>query len=234
MIIAALQSSRILNSEDYDTLVSKCLLHAARLLKRPDQCRAMTNCSCLYWHRELSWRELPLVEQVKPIEKSAELETLEEKTSAETEVVDGDKDEDVPVELVPIELYCDSKKLLETLQRSLKIADSCLDPSIHEQLFIEILNRYLYFFEIDSTVVSAKYVEGLVDLIRTSLSGLEQASAADAAVSAKLGASSALLEFDNIQEYIGRYWKCTMGYLERRVQLSEEGRLVDRFRELEL
>ena len=43
--------------------------------------------------------------------------------------------------------YQNEKRVLECLQRSLKIADVCMASSMHLQLFVEILNEYLIFFE---------------------------------------------------------------------------------------
>lgn len=43
--------------------------------------------------------------------------------------------------------------MLECLQRSLKIADVCITGGVNAQLFIEILNHYVYFFEADNPEV---------------------------------------------------------------------------------
>jgi vacuolar protein sorting-associated protein 35 len=67
------------------------------------------------------------------------------------------------------------------LQRSLKIADSCLDAGVIVSLFVEILNRYLYYFEGDNEAVSIKYLSGLVALINTNLANVE-ASESNSAV----------------------------------------------------
>lgn len=48
----------------------------------------------------------------------------------------------------------DSRRVLECLQRSLKIADVCITGGVNAQLFIEILNHYLYFFEADNPEVT--------------------------------------------------------------------------------
>ena len=36
----------------------------------------------------------------------------------------------------------------------MKVADSCMDTSVNIQLFVEILNEYLYYFETNPEVVS--------------------------------------------------------------------------------
>lgn len=45
--------------------------------------------------------------------------------------------------------------MLECLQRALKIADACMSSSVHVQLFVDILNEYLYFFEHKNPAVRA-------------------------------------------------------------------------------
>lgn len=46
------------------------------------------------------------------------------------------------------------KRVLECLKKALKIASQCMDPSLQVQLFIEILNRYIYFYEKENDAVS--------------------------------------------------------------------------------
>lgn len=48
----------------------------------------------------------------------------------------------------------DARRVLECLQRSLKIADVCITGGVNAQLFIEILNHYVFFFEADNPEVS--------------------------------------------------------------------------------
>ena len=44
-------------------------------------------------------------------------------------------------------------------QRSLKIADACMQSSIHVELFVDILNRYLFLFaEVQTTQFSCTRV----------------------------------------------------------------------------
>jgi hypothetical protein len=40
-----------------------------------------------------------------------------------------------------------------------------MQSSAHVSLFVEILNRYLFFFEAGNDKVTIKYLQGLVDLI---------------------------------------------------------------------
>ncbi|ANB13886.1 Vps35p [Sugiyamaella lignohabitans] len=126
IIAGALQSTRNFTADNYDTLVSKCALHASKLLKKPDQCRAVYLASHLWWAVEIPGR-------------------TEE------------------------ELFRDDKRVLECLQRSLRVADACMDVAVSVELFVEILNRYIYYFDHGNSAVTVRYINGLINLIQTNL-----------------------------------------------------------------
>lgn len=52
------------------------------------------------------------------------------------------------------QLYRDGKRVLECLQRALRVADACMDTSVSVELFVEILNRYVYYFDQQNETVS--------------------------------------------------------------------------------
>ena len=54
VIAGALHGSRGFGKENYDTLITKCALHGSKLLKKPDQCRAVYLASHLWWAVEIS------------------------------------------------------------------------------------------------------------------------------------------------------------------------------------
>jgi len=62
---------------------------------------------------------------------------------------------------------------LECLQKSLKIADTCMDSSMNVHLFVEILNQYLYYFENGCDVVTVQYLSGLIELINTNIANMD-------------------------------------------------------------
>lgn len=70
-------------------------------------------------------------------------------------------------------LIRDGKRVLECLQKSLKIADGVIETGANVQLFVEILNRYVYYFEKHNDSVTVKYVSGLIDLISSNLANLD-------------------------------------------------------------
>lgn len=71
--------------------------------------------------------------------------------------------------------FKDSKRVLECLQKALRVADSCMDPYLSLKLFIEILNRSLIFniYVDDNLVIDSKYINGLIELIKTNIENLK-------------------------------------------------------------
>ena len=53
IIAGALHGTRSFTKENYDTLITKCALHGSKLLKKPDQCRAVYLASHLWWAIEI-------------------------------------------------------------------------------------------------------------------------------------------------------------------------------------
>lgn len=49
IIANALHQTRNFGKENYDTLITKCALHGSKLLRKPDQCRAVYLASHLWW-----------------------------------------------------------------------------------------------------------------------------------------------------------------------------------------
>lgn len=114
VIANALHATRNFSKENYDNLITKCALHGSKLLKKPDQCRAVYLASHLWWAVEIPSRN---------------------------------EDEKSP-------LYRDGKRVLECLQRALRVADACMDQAVSVELFVEILNRYVYYFDRQNEAVS--------------------------------------------------------------------------------
>ena len=48
---------------------------------------------------------------------------------------------------MPLVQLRDEKRVLECLKKAVRIANQCMDPSAQIQLFIELLNHYMYFYE---------------------------------------------------------------------------------------
>lgn len=73
-----------------------------------------------------------------------------------------------------IELYQDDKRVLECLQKALRVADSCIDPYLSLKLFIEILNKCLIFNVYGNPMVNANYISGLIELINNNIDNLKE------------------------------------------------------------
>ena len=54
--VGSMGSGKGLGGEEYDTLITKCALHGSKLLKKPDQCRAVYLASHLWWGVEKAER----------------------------------------------------------------------------------------------------------------------------------------------------------------------------------
>jgi len=145
LITGTLKQLTTFTVENYDNLVTKTALHSSKLLKKPDQCRAVCGCSHLFFR---------------------------------------DKPE-----------YLNEKRVLECLQKSLKIADSCVDSAMNVHLFVEILNQYIYFFENKCSTVTVDYLSGLIALINTKLTNLDSTS--DSTLVTEVNAT-----FKNIQQFL--------------------------------
>lgn len=172
MIANRLANLRYFNKESYESLITKLTLYGSKLLKKQDQCRSVYYCAHLWW-----WCDLWIDEPSPTVEEEAKTGAEEEKKE---ESNTDDKDSSVgDVSLEPA-LYRDAKRVLECLQKALRVADSCMDPYLLLKLFIEILNRCLVFSIYGNGLVDSRYINGLIDLIRTNLSNFKDDSTRDA------------------------------------------------------
>ncbi|KAL4569052.1 hypothetical protein LXL04_024679 [Taraxacum kok-saghyz] len=127
LIIGTLQRMHTFGVENRDTLTHKATGYSAKLLKKPDQCRAVYACSHLFW----------------------------------VDDQDGIKD---------------GERVLLCLKRALRIANAAQQmanvtkgSSGSVVLFIEILNKYLYFFEKGNTQITVASIEGLIELVTSEM-----------------------------------------------------------------
>ncbi|CAL5332121.1 unnamed protein product [Camellia sinensis] len=127
LIIGTLQRMTVFGVENRDTLTHKATGYSAKLLKKPDQCRAVYACSHLFW----------------------------------VDDQDGIKD---------------GERVLLCLKRSLRIANAAQHmanvargSSGPVTLFVEILNKYLYFFEKGNPQVTGEAIQSLIELIKTEM-----------------------------------------------------------------
>ena len=140
-VVGALHSCVRFTAESRETLVHKTTAYSARLLKKPDQVRAVADCAHLFWGPD---------------------------------GVDG--------------AARDATSTVTCLKKALKIAGGVQQASLGGvgggggdalRLFIEVLNKYLYFFERGCPGVDASILQGLLEIINGELAGEEHGVAPD-------------------------------------------------------
>ncbi|CCH45022.1 Vacuolar protein sorting-associated protein [Wickerhamomyces ciferrii] len=105
------------------------------------------------------------------------------------------------------EFYRDGKRVLECLQRSLRVADACMDSSVSIELFVEILNRCLYYFIHGSESITIKYINGLIELIQTNLDSISNENGA-------------------INENPKKHFQRTLEYIDSQKEIDERFQLI--------
>ncbi|OII77695.1 vacuolar protein sorting-associated protein 35 [Cryptosporidium andersoni] len=103
-----------LESNNYELLAAKLTQYSAKLLRKPDQCRAILMCSNLFWNNERTR---------------------------------------------------DPDRVLECLQKCLKIADASVQMAPgNSALFIDILEKYMYYLEQGNSSITTDFISNLVTL----------------------------------------------------------------------
>ncbi|KAH9693456.1 vacuolar protein sorting-associated protein 35B [Citrus sinensis] len=151
LIIGTLQRISVFGIENRDTLTHKATGYSARLLKKPDQCRAVYACSHLFW----------------------------------VDDQDGIKD---------------GERVLLCLKRALRIANAAQQMANVARgssgpvvLFVEILNKYLYFFEKGNTQITASAIQSLIELITSEMQS--ESTTLDPADNAFFASTKRYIEF---------------------------------------
>ncbi|KAI9348528.1 vacuolar protein sorting-associated protein 35 [Obelidium mucronatum] len=145
LIIGSLSALSILGKDNYETLVEK----------KVDQSRTLIAVSLLFWKQSID----DLRDRVG-FAKGVSQGGVGKKDTFRPELFDKDS------ERVP---YRNGKRVLECLQKALKIADGLLDPAIKFELFIIILERYVYLFQARVDTISIHHINSLLDLIQTNI-----------------------------------------------------------------
>lgn len=70
--------------------------------------------------------------------------------------------------------YRDARRVLECLQRAIIIADNCLQSSVSNlDLFVELLEHYVYYFERGNSKIEPRHLEGLISLVNEHIDRLD-------------------------------------------------------------
>lgn len=73
----------------------------------------------------------------------------------------------------------DGKRVVECLKKGLRIAKQCMDVSVQVQLFVELLNHYIYFFEKGNDQVTIEILNQVIKKIKEELPNLESSDETD-------------------------------------------------------
>lgn len=67
----------------------------------------------------------------------------------------------------------DGKRVTDCLKKGVKIANQCMDSSVQVQLFVELLNHYVYYYEKGCDLVTVQVLNQLITKIKETLPSLE-------------------------------------------------------------
>ncbi|KAF5376900.1 hypothetical protein D9615_007207 [Tricholomella constricta] len=203
LIIGTLAGAKVFGEDNYDTLITKAALHGAKLLKKSHQATAVGLASHLWW------QEAP-----PPTDADGEATVTEKKDVAEKTPIKEEGGE-TTAKAYP---YQDSKRVLECLQKSLRIANSAIEEIVTVQLYCDTLDQYLYYFERGAPAVAPKFINSLVELITSSVDNI-----ASPDVHPSQRAPPGLVEGVQTPEMISRHFRNTLAYINRRKNASYDG-----------
>lgn len=126
LIVSTVEQMACFSDENAEPLRTNCALAASKLLKKPDQCRAVVTCASLFWSGKQNGQELR-----------------------------------------------DEKRTLECLKKAAKIASQCLDVGVQVQLYVELLNHYLFYYERGNAQITVSMLNQLIAKINEELPNLE-------------------------------------------------------------
>ncbi|XP_023014073.1 vacuolar protein sorting 35 [Leptinotarsa decemlineata] len=73
----------------------------------------------------------------------------------------------------------DGKRVVECLKKGIRTAKQCMDVNVQIQLFVELLNHYIYFFEKGNDQIDVEVLNQLIKKIKIELANLECSDEAD-------------------------------------------------------
>eukprot|EP01122_Echinamoeba_exundans_P013537 TRINITY_DN5923_c0_g2_i1.p1 TRINITY_DN5923_c0_g2~~TRINITY_DN5923_c0_g2_i1.p1 ORF type:complete len:827 (-),score=251.60 TRINITY_DN5923_c0_g2_i1:18-2384(-) len=132
IIIATARQLHSIDEENMDVLAANTAQHAGRLMKRHEQCRAVSLSSHLFWQTD------------RP------------------------------------QAFQDAERVYQCLLKARKVADQCVDDDMNVELFVEIANEYLYYFESDPEAVAKRINPLLLSIKTTYLDTPEQRQSKEA------------------------------------------------------
>ncbi|SPC63872.1 related to vacuolar protein-sorting protein VPS35 [Ustilago sp. UG-2017b] len=210
LVISTLQTARVFGTDNYDTLITKAALHGAKLLKKPHQAAAVMMASHLWWQTETPGHPSGLATN-----SSSATGNSVAAASGNTPPTNGSN----PKKNKPI-LLKDGKRVLECLQKSLRIANSCIDERSTVEIFCSALDQYLYYFEQRVEAVAPKYINSLVELISNGLDSLMSSEADGGATTHPAIVGGGFLELPTTPDSCLRHFRSQLQYIKTRKEAS--------------
>ena len=93
--------------------------------------------------------------------------------------------------------------MLDCLKKGVKIASQCMDSGTKAQLYVELLNKYVYFYEKFHSLITEEILQELINRIQSELPNLENGS--------------------DEAEQINKHFENTILHLKMRKELSNSG-----------
>ncbi len=94
----------------------------------------------------------------------------------------------------------DAKRVLDCLKKGVKIAAQVMDAGTKVQLYVELLNKYVYFYEKGVASVKFEMLQELIDRIREETPNLDAGDEA---------------------EQIGRHYANTVAHIKARKEMAD-------------
>jgi len=214
-VIGTLQGARVFGVDNYDTLITKAALHGAKLLKKSHQASAVHLASHMWW-QETSASAPERADLVVP--------TGPEKSPLLSLAKDGEDGTDPP----KAHPHQDSKRVLECLQKSLRIANSATEEIVTVQLYVDTLDQYLFYLDRGATAVMAKFVNSLVELITASIDNIGMPD-----LHPSQRAPPGLLEGVQSPDMITRHFRNTLLYIQAK-KVAAEGSTGTRWDDVDI
>ncbi|KAH9440711.1 hypothetical protein MJO29_009462 [Puccinia striiformis f. sp. tritici] len=132
------------------------------------------------------------------------------------------------------ELLRDGKRVLECLQKSLRIATSSIDELTSVQLYCDALDQYIYYFERHNEAVSTKHLNSLVELITSNLDSIQGADGV--LIPNPSTIHSGLFEGVHTPESVLKHFRNQLRYINARKEiiLNGEGEGLAKFEEIDI
>ncbi|GBP67423.1 Vacuolar protein sorting-associated protein 35 [Eumeta japonica] len=185
LIIGTFEQMNCFGAENAEPMRTQCALAASKLLKKPDQCRAVALCAHLFWKAPRDGKQLTkqftcrlcatavflLLGRIgrwsgREIARSA----LSLARSAQAER-DNESCFFWPLN--------DGARAQECLRKGARVAQQCMDGGVRAQLLVELLGRYAYFRERGNAQITVQQLDAIIQKTREELANLDQSEEVD-------------------------------------------------------